>query len=531
MTTRRKNSVPGPLRTLFNVGAIGDMTDGQLLERFAIGGEAAELAFAALVERHGPVVLHACQSILRDEHDAEDAFQATFLVLVRKAGSLWVRDSLGPWLHQVAYRAARCSLSARTRRTAHAQRAAEMIAARRDQGKTDDGEEIGAALHEEIERMPERYRIPVLLCDLEGRTHEQAARHLGCPVGTIKSRLARGRQRLRDRLTRRGLVVPTGALAAGLLPPTARAAPPASWVESTTRAAMHIAAGQPPAAVVSATVFALLKGISKGLFMNSLKGTLAAVATLGILAAGAAGLAWAGLQQPSGSDAPRPAAVEEKAQVEAPKIQDTEPIDGSWRVLYLAGTVAGKREGYLMPNLEAPITGKTIDLPTLTDDPKNPINYLGKTSYTLKPGRMEADEWVKADEERLEEFRGELSWIELSARRLAHNNQPVPSDSLIMARKKVDFGEARLRNTQKRRDQRWAETTAQISQIDIAASPKNGKVRLGIYRIKDDVLTICYDESDHGRPETFADVKPSQRLIILHLRGMKLESVPPLQPE
>src|SRR5947209_5522531 len=115
----RKNSVFGQLRTLFNVGAIGDMTDGQLLERFATGGEAAELAFAALVERHGAVVLQTCRSILRDEHEAEDAFQVTFLVLVRKSGSLWVRESLSPWLHQVAYRAARCARSAAARRTAH----------------------------------------------------------------------------------------------------------------------------------------------------------------------------------------------------------------------------------------------------------------------------------------------------------------------------------------------------------------------------------------------------------------------------
>ena len=110
MATRRESTIRGPLRILFNLGAIGDMTDGQLLERFAQGGEAAELAFAALIERHGPVVLHTCRSILRNEHDAEDAFQATFLTLVRKARSLWVRDSLGPWLHQVACRAAVCSI-------------------------------------------------------------------------------------------------------------------------------------------------------------------------------------------------------------------------------------------------------------------------------------------------------------------------------------------------------------------------------------------------------------------------------------
>ena len=132
-----KEPVLGPLRTLFNVGAIGDMTDGQLLERFAAGGEAAELAFAALVERHGAVVLQTCRSILRDEHEAEDAFQATFLVLVRKSGSLWVRDSLGPWLHQVAYRAAQCARSAAARRTAHERKTAERIAERNDRGTTE----------------------------------------------------------------------------------------------------------------------------------------------------------------------------------------------------------------------------------------------------------------------------------------------------------------------------------------------------------------------------------------------------------
>jgi DNA-directed RNA polymerase specialized sigma24 family protein len=130
LATRRKSTILGPLRVLFNLGAIGEMTDGQLLERFAQGGEAAELAFAALIERHGPVVLHTCRSILRNEHEAEDLFQATFLSRVRKARSLWVRDSLGPWLHQVAYRAARSARSAAARRTAHERRAAEMASAR-----------------------------------------------------------------------------------------------------------------------------------------------------------------------------------------------------------------------------------------------------------------------------------------------------------------------------------------------------------------------------------------------------------------
>jgi HlyD family secretion protein len=272
LATRRKNSVLGPLRTLFNLGAIGETTDGQLLEQFALGGEAAELAFAALLERHGPVVLHTCRSILGDDHEAEDAFQATFLVLVRKAKSLWVRDSLGPWLHQVAYRAARCSRSAAVRRTAHERRAAETALARRDHRGTEDREELGAAIHEEIARLPERYRGPLVLCDLESRSHQEAARHLGCPVGTVKSRLARGRRLLGDRVKRRGFAVVTTLPVAGLLSPSARAAPSAALADSTTRAAIQIVAGRSPVGMVSAAVSEIVNGISRGLFMNSSKG-------------------------------------------------------------------------------------------------------------------------------------------------------------------------------------------------------------------------------------------------------------------
>src|SRR4051794_18331258 len=114
------------MERLFNIGVVGELTDGQLLERFGTGpGEAAELAFAALVERHAAMVLRACRSQLADPHDAQDAFQATFLVLVRKARSLWVRDSLGPWLHDVAWRVARHARSAASRRSRHGRRAAE----------------------------------------------------------------------------------------------------------------------------------------------------------------------------------------------------------------------------------------------------------------------------------------------------------------------------------------------------------------------------------------------------------------------
>src|SRR5262249_26093058 len=158
--------------------------DRQLLEQFTGRDKpTAELAFAALVQRHGPMVFRTCCEILRHRHEAEDAFQATFLVLACRAGSLWVQDSLGPWLFQVASRVAACAHSAALRRLAHERKAAELGALTRDR---DDQtwDDRDAVLHEEIGRLPQRYRVAVVLCDLEGLTQEQAARRLGWPAGT-----------------------------------------------------------------------------------------------------------------------------------------------------------------------------------------------------------------------------------------------------------------------------------------------------------------------------------------------------------
>ena len=200
MAIRPKGAIQRQLRTVFNLGAIRELTDGQLLERFATRrGEAAELAFAALVERHGPMVLRVCEHALGDRHDAEDSFQATFLILVKKARSLWVRDSLGPWLHRVAHRVAARAGRASARRREHERQAAELRPAM--VSERGDWNELFSLLHDEIDRLPERYRVPVVLCDVQGLTHEKAARHLGWPVGTVKSRLAQARELLRGRLT------------------------------------------------------------------------------------------------------------------------------------------------------------------------------------------------------------------------------------------------------------------------------------------------------------------------------------------
>lgn len=253
------------MRVLFTLGSIGDLTDGQLLERFATGrDEASELAFTALVERHGPMVLRVCRSVLADPPDAEDAFQAAFLVLVKKARGLWVADSIGPWLHQVAFRTASCARKNAIRRQRHERRAAER---RRVETQAEDGAraEMEKLLHAEIDRLPDRYRLPIVLCDLEGRSHEEAARHLGWPVGTVKSRLSRGRDRLRDRLCREGRTLGAEFLAVAFRPDFMSHRVPAVLIESTTTAAVQFAASQ---TIASASAAALAQGVLSAMVMT-----------------------------------------------------------------------------------------------------------------------------------------------------------------------------------------------------------------------------------------------------------------------
>ncbi len=254
MAIERNGAVLRQLRTLFSAGTVRDLTDGQLLERFATdGGDAAEQAFSALVERHGPMVLRVCRGVLVDPHDTQDAFQATFLVLVKKARKLWVRDSLGPWLHQVAFRTASDARKSAARRRRHEQLASKF--GKETYSEMED--DLGRMLHEEIERLPELFRAPLVLCDLEGRTHEQAARHLGWPIGTVKSRQSRGRERLRQRLLRRGLGPNAGLFGPSLLVPPA-------LLDSTTNAVIQLVTAR---ATVPGAAASLAEGVIRTMFI------------------------------------------------------------------------------------------------------------------------------------------------------------------------------------------------------------------------------------------------------------------------
>jgi RNA polymerase sigma factor (sigma-70 family) len=283
MANRQPASALRSLRTLFAEGTTTGLTDGQLLQRFATkraesseSAMAAEVAFASLVDRHGPMVWGVCRRVLRDAHDAEDAFQATFLVLVRRAGSVRVDDSLGRWLYGVAHRVARRARFDAQRREARPD--FSQAAAPADPAISSERRELGDALNEEVDRLPLKYRCPIELCYLQGMTYDQAARQLAWPPATVKSRLARGRLRLRRNLIRRGLapsVLATIAL-------EARAAVPPKLMRSTVRAAASSAVGVFPSAVAY-----LSQGVLKMMAWERIGlATAGAVVALGLTAAG-----------------------------------------------------------------------------------------------------------------------------------------------------------------------------------------------------------------------------------------------------
>ncbi len=205
------------IRTLFEVGTAGVLTDGQLLEQFASrADESAEAAFAALVARHGPMVWCVCRGVLGDAHDAEDAFQATFLVLAKRAGSIRDPDLLGNWLYGVARRTAQKAKARRARWMGRTEGDANMSSIAGDTVLAElrpIQREESAALHEEVDRLPHRLRVPIVLCYLEGLTHAEAARRLRWPIGTVRSRMARARGLLKSRLVRRGLAYAGFAIA------------------------------------------------------------------------------------------------------------------------------------------------------------------------------------------------------------------------------------------------------------------------------------------------------------------------------
>jgi RNA polymerase sigma factor (sigma-70 family) len=272
-----------------------------LLERFVRLRE--EAAFEVLVWRHGPLVLKICRDVLHDSCEAEDAFQAVFLVLARKAGSIGKRESLGSWLYKVTLRIAVKARSRRAKRQAHERSGFEELPDRADNraAEEEDLRDLRPLLHEEIARLPRKYQAPLILCALEGKTHLQAAQQLGWAKGTVAGRLSRARHMLQQRLQRRG-VVHSGAL----LLTGSRAAFSTSLAKTTTRAAVLFATGK--GAGISATALALAEGVLDTMLFTKVK---IATCVLVLVAAMGTGIGTLLLGQSAGQDAnvPQPAQV------------------------------------------------------------------------------------------------------------------------------------------------------------------------------------------------------------------------------
>lgn len=297
-------------------------TDGELLASFIEHND--EAAFEVLVHRHGPMVMGVCRRLLRNHHDAEDAFQATFLVLARKARSVRPREMVANWLHGVAYRIALKARAMTTRRQAREKQVMEMP--ERVVAPRDHWNDLRPLLDKELNALPETYRLPILLCDLEGKSIKDATRQLGWPQGTLAGRLARGRKMLAKRLARRGVAL-AGALLAGV---------PASLVSSTAKAAGAIAAGQATVAgVVPANVSVLMEGVMNAMLVTKLKLVMAVMLVFAALS-GIAGVVY----QTHGADTPPQQKLARKAEKERPAtrneekpISDIARLQGTWKIV------------------------------------------------------------------------------------------------------------------------------------------------------------------------------------------------------
>jgi RNA polymerase sigma factor (sigma-70 family) len=279
MATNQMSEVIRQLRTVLIRDGAG-LTDGELLRRFL--GQQDDAALAALVRRHGPMVWGVCRRLLRSPHDAENAFQATFLVFVRKAAALQDKESVADWLYGVAHRTV-----VHARATASKYGAPERRVAERPELENDPL----PLLDRELIRLPAKYRALIVLCDLEGKPRKDVARQLGCAEGLVAGRLARARVMLAKRLNRRGLTISGGALAMVL----SREATPAPtyMVAFTIKAARLLATGQEVSgSLISAQVVTLMEGVVKAMFATKIKSVMAVVLIV-VLALGAA---WIGME-------------------------------------------------------------------------------------------------------------------------------------------------------------------------------------------------------------------------------------------
>ena len=322
MMADRAAGVAAEIRRLVAGGTVVAQPERDLRDRFVADGD--EAAFEAIVRGRGPMVAGVCRAILADPADVDDAFQATFLVLARRAGSLRDGDGLGPWLHGVARRVALRARAVRVRRLGRERSDPVAVAAApgRPTPGAEEREQV-ALIHAEVDRLPRAERSALILCDLEGLSHGAAAAELGWPLGTVKARVARARDRLRARLARRGVTLASAGLAATLASAATRAATlPPGLVAATTRAAVALLAGRlASAGLISLSVLSLTQGAARTMILSKLQAGVVALAVASSVVAVPSLIAD---QQPAG---PPPAGAEPVGPVVAPPLRDAVPVE------------------------------------------------------------------------------------------------------------------------------------------------------------------------------------------------------------
>lgn len=390
MTMRPLGTVLEHIRRMVGGSPAADSADGELLQRFAVRRD--EAAFEALFRRHAPMVLGVCQRVLQDHGAAEDACQATFLILARKAAAVRAERSAAGWLYQVAYRVAVRAKGAAALRRSEERQAVTMTSA---DGLTEvERRELRAVLDEELQRLPEKYRTPLVLCYLQGKAAREAARELGWPEGSMPKRLARAQDLLRDRLARRGVALAGAWFGLALAEGAAPAAVPPALVGPTVQAAALLAAGKAAAAAeVAVSATALAEGVLKTMWLTQVKIVAALALVLGAAGAGAGVLVY----QAQG-DKSVPVPKKENGDVAAPKAELSATValatdPGTVRVEYRNGTdqeVKINRVAIASPILALAVldaAGKVVPtVPPPLPSPEEIAIPAGKTksfSYTL----------------------------------------------------------------------------------------------------------------------------------------------------
>jgi RNA polymerase sigma factor (sigma-70 family) len=422
------NSVLHFLRQVCDEGS----DDCELLRRFA--RERDEEAFAGLVRRHGPLVLGVCRRLLQHEQDAEDVFQATFLVLARRASSIRKREAVGSWLYGVARRLALQAQADAVRRQARERQVASVPW--KESHPEIVWRDLRPVLDEEVAALPQVYRDAFILCHLQGLTNEQASRELACPLGTVLSRLARARQILRDRLTQRGITLSTAVLTAALAENAVTAAVPAAYLDQTMKAAVVFAANKAAAAgAVSAHAATLAEGVLRSMYFSTLRCVAGLVLAVGIISTAVYSQQGAGKELPENTQ--RKDADTDKAPASAPaelagknapaprleKLDDSPPITRTADPIIRAQTSA-----------ETPLTGSSPALEKPFSDP---------VKEQLRLANKVLQEEIEDEKDRLEALQKKLQ-------RLRKSGLSVPEGDreLAMLRQQNRLLQQQLKNLQ-----------------------------------------------------------------------------------